>query len=54
MYIHFKLPLTEAGGILERLVIAPALMLLCAYLAWPVIKTAIINLASCTLYVALI
>lgn len=35
--IHFKIPLVQTGSVLEKLAVTPAMMLLCAWLAWPVV-----------------
>jgi len=39
--VHFKIPLVSTGSILEKLFVAPALLVLCMCLAWPVVKSAI-------------
>lgn len=35
--IHFKVPLVQTGSALEKLAVMPAMLFLCAWLAWPVV-----------------
>jgi inner membrane protein len=39
--MHFKIPLVSTGSIIEKMIVTPALLVLCMYLAWPVVKAAI-------------
>jgi len=41
--IHFRVPLIQTGSILERLVVIPAMLVLCVWLAWPIINSAFQN-----------
>lgn len=35
---RFRLPLVQTGGLLERLALMPALLILCGWLTWPVVS----------------
>ena len=37
LHTKFKIPLVKTGGILEHLIVAPALLLLVAWMAWPLV-----------------
>ena len=38
---HFRVPLVQTGGLLEHLAVTPAMLVLCGWLIWPILKTTV-------------